>query len=75
MMPDPAFYAECLNDSFKELKKAFQVESAKPQAIRPAKATGSTAKAPAKKVARKKKKVGRAELGKTAGSSRKKAAK
>jgi diacylglycerol O-acyltransferase len=75
MMPDPAFYAECLNDSFGELKKAFKVASAKPTAIRPVESTDSIKKTPAKKVARKKKRVRRVESGKNAGRSRKPTAK
>ena len=61
MMPDPAFYAKCLNKSFRDLKKAFKIESTKPQVDRPEKTTESTKRVPLKKAARKKKRVRRTE--------------
>jgi len=61
MMPDPAFYAKCLNRSFRDLKKAFKIESAKARVERPVKTTESIKKAPLKKAARKKKRVRRTE--------------
>jgi hypothetical protein len=65
MMPDPAFYTKCLNNSFTELKKAFNVASVKPAHD---KATESEKKVSAKKVARKKKRVRRTESGHAAES-------
>jgi WS/DGAT/MGAT family acyltransferase len=85
MMPDPAFYAKCLNKSFKELKKAFKIERSKPQTQHPETATAamtrvsakrvSEKKVSAKKVARKKKRIRRTVPDKTAGSNRKPGAK
>ena len=75
MMPDPAFYAKCLNKSFRNLKKAFKIESTKPQVDRPEKTTESTKRIPLKKTARKKKRVRRTEPVTSTESNRKPTAK
>jgi WS/DGAT/MGAT family acyltransferase len=61
MMPDPAFYAKCLELAFTELKRSFKVTRVRPRPVKP---TESVTKVPAKKVARKKKGARRTEQGK-----------
>lgn len=55
MMPDPAFYAECLEDAFEELKSAFEVKTAIPKRKQEATTAASATQQTIKKTTRKKK--------------------
>jgi diacylglycerol O-acyltransferase len=55
MMPDPAFYADCLSESFEELKKAFEVDGQESNEVRIAAKSKPRKKAQSKKTTKKKK--------------------
>jgi WS/DGAT/MGAT family acyltransferase len=55
MMPDPAFYADCLLESFEELRKVFRVDEMKSEEVRTATRARPPGKAQAKKTTKKKK--------------------
>ena len=67
LMPDPEFYAQCIQDSFEELRDAASGTSAKaskPAARKPAARTTSGTKAPAKRSNSKPKNAARAKASK-----------
>jgi diacylglycerol O-acyltransferase len=55
MMPDPAFYADCLLESLEELKKVFAVDGKELEAVRTATESKPRRKVQAKKTTKKKK--------------------